>query len=185
MLAVLDGEAAAVERYNLEEHLRGCATCRAEATELRRLHEALAALPQASTVPVGLESASMRGVRAARATEKDDRSWVSALGGWWWSAVPLAATLALVVSSRLLVGPDAEQPVEVALTTSSAVSDKPSAPVAKAASEATVIPPTPVAETPVLFLDMPLLENMEKLQNFETIRTVDVGTDALEGDGRG
>ncbi|HWP65168.1 MAG TPA: hypothetical protein VNO26_04545, partial [Candidatus Limnocylindria bacterium] len=58
------------------------------------------------------------------------------------------------------------------------------APKAPAASQqAAATPPSPppqVAEALELFLDMPILENMEKLQNFDAIRTVDLGDERQE-----
>jgi hypothetical protein len=46
-------------------------------------------------------------------------------------------------------------------------------------------PPPELAATLDLFLEMPILEHMEKLQNFERIRTVDLdrGEPAVDGQG--
>jgi anti-sigma factor RsiW len=187
VLAALDEELSTGEREALNAHLRGCESCRTAADEIARLHRALAAIPQAGDLPPGLEAATLRRVRGVLAPEGRGRAGFEA-GLWWWVTAPLAATLAGVFVWRSLPGgppsgshPVPEQPASVVRPAA-----EPSAPRTVAAggrdsSPDTAAPPPQVADALDLFLEMPILENMEKLQNFDAIRTVDLGEDASEG----
>ena len=187
LLAARDGELAPVVREALDAHLSACEACRALAGETARLHRALAAMPQRADVPPGLAEATLRRVHAEMADDAAPR------GAWWWMAAPLAAGLAGVVMWHTWPTPiappqqepTASQKVEPAVIAPKQVASKAAAePAASGATDAAELPPQ-VAQSLDLYLDMPILENMEKLQNYDAIRTVDVGEGENGGDGRG
>jgi hypothetical protein len=189
-LAALDGEVATAEREALQAHLSGCQDCRAAAGETTRLHHALDALPRTAAVPAGLEQATLRRVRAVLAEEADAGARFGARWSWWWMATPMAATLVALVVWRSLPDGNTLRPDEVATLQPEPAAQR----VAKAAAPAirsteppagAAAPPPQVAKALDLYLDMPILENMEKLQNFDAIRTVDVGEDGRVEGGRG
>ena len=187
LLAARDGELAAAEREALDAHLSACETCRALAEETVRLHRALAAMPQTAAVPPGLAEATLRRVRAEMADDAPAR------GAWWWAAAPLAAGLAGIVvwhqwPATVVAPPPAApvgRPAELAARAPERMASKPAPTPAPSAAAEQPAPPPQVAEALDLFLDMPILENMEKLQNYDAIRTVDVGDGEHGGDGRG
>ena len=187
LLAARDGELAAAEREALDAHLGDCQACRALAEETTRLHRALAAIPQSAALPPGLAEATLRRVRAELADEAPVR------GAWWWMAAPLAAGLAGVViwhtwPSTLAPPPPvapANRPAEPAARAPERLASKPVTAPAPATVVDAPAPPPQVAEALDLYLDMPILENLEKLQNYDAIRTVDVGDGEHGGDGRG
>jgi hypothetical protein len=187
LLAARDGELAPVEREALDAHLSVCEACHALAGETARLHRALAAMPQRADVPPGLAEATLRRVRAEMADDAPAR------GAWWWMAAPLAAGLAGVAmwhtwpTTVVAPSPSATASLsgESAAAAPKRLASKPMpAPSASGAAD-TATPPPQVADALDLFLDMPILENMEKLQNYDAIRTVDVGDGEHGGDGRG
>lgn len=201
LLAALDGELDTAEREALEAHLSRCEPCRGVAGETTRLHRALAGMPQAADLPVDMEQATLRRVRGVLAEEAQAR-FGGGGGRWWWVAAPLAATLAGVVVWRSLPGgpPSSREvvvaeppPPSVGRLAAREVPDRRTDPIrahpgAGADRDEPLdapAPPPQVAEAIDLFLEMPLLENMEKLQNFDAIRTVELGEGTETEDGRG
>jgi len=189
MLAALDGELGTAEHQALNAHLNGCEPCRTAADEIARLHRALTAMPRAADLPAGLKVATLRRVQGVLATEGRARARFEA-GRWWWVAAPLAATLAGVLLWRSLPGgPPSGSHLVAAKHSSAPVSPPAAEQIASRAATApgrdsspdAPSPPPQVAEALDLFLEMPILENMEKLQNFDAIRTVDLGEDVSEG----
>jgi anti-sigma factor RsiW len=96
--AYTDRELDLVSSLDLEHHMQACAGCAA----LRRQHEdvraAAAAAPLLFTPPKGLE----RRVRTAVRREAGRSAWFAA-PGWRWAAVPVAATLAALLSWTVAV----------------------------------------------------------------------------------
>jgi anti-sigma factor RsiW len=202
LLAALDGELGTAEREALNTHLSGCEACRTAADETARLHRALAGMAQVADPPVSLESATLRRVRGVLGEEAHARAGFGGGGLWWWVAAPLAATLAGVLVWRSHPGgaPSGpalvEVPPMIAAEQRLAAGEAPNRRTEQAGSRpvgGTVrdespeapVPPPRVAEALDLFLEMPILENMEKLENFDAIRTVDVGEGTRTEDGRG
>jgi hypothetical protein len=159
------------------------------------LYAALASLPQRSEVPVALEQATLRRVRAI-ATEQREAATATKARWVWWLPIPAAAALALLVAVRLGSPPAADRTaaderVAAALPRDAAAPTPAAAPAGSTAGAARATstarrPTTPaevpalVAAEPDLFLELPILENLEKLQHFEDIRTVD-----MDGNGQG
>lgn len=200
LLAALDGEITAAEREALNAHLGACAACRADADETARLHRVLRALPQGTEVPSHLEQAALRRVRGVLVAEAEARDRFRTGRLWWWLGAPVAVTIALVVTWRSLPGGEPSQRTEIVAMqpatpmrgrvdepTPARQDQHPSGPAV--ASDATRHedgePPPQVAKALDLYLDLPLLENLEKLENFDTIRTVDVSDGTAAEDGRG
>jgi anti-sigma factor RsiW len=194
----MDGALSGAERAAVEAHLRDCAACRAEAAAMRRMRAALSTAPQTAPVPPGLEQATLRRVRAALVGDEDGMGGRAWMRGVWWMSAPLAATVVLALVWRFDPGttPPAEELVHGApsmhpgtpqATAVARVNEARGAgeQVASASAERPGAPPPQLAETLDLYLDLPLLENLEKLQNFEAIRTVDLSGGEDPGDGQG
>lgn len=184
--ALDDGEARAVEA-----HLAGCDACGAEASRWRTLHQALAALPQAAAVPAGLEQATLRRVRAELGAGEGDQPRRGWLGSWWWLPAPALAVVVLVMLWRPggipspREQPPASGPRVATAPRPAAVEPAPVVAATETPPRDAVAPPPEVAEMPDLFLELPILEHLEKLQNFETIRTVELGRIEPAEDGQG
>ena len=93
-----DGSLAATERGVVESHLAACASCRADADELRALLAAARELPRAiepeHDLWGGVEERIRRGMR--------DKGW--GMRAWGWRvALPLAATVVLALGVTLWV----------------------------------------------------------------------------------
>ncbi len=193
MTAGVDGELTARRRQALDRHVDGCERCRRDRRASEALARALDALPGVSEVPAHLEQATLRALRLAAAADDapPERPW----GRWLGIGVPLAAATAATVLAVGLWGreaplptatrvarpapaPEAPKPVQVARP----AAPKPVAPAAepKAAEPQTqtvarIVPPTEpppeLADRPDLFVDLPILRNMEKLEHYDSIQT--------------
>ena len=103
----LDGELAAAQRASVDEHLAGCAPCRAELEILRNTATLVGSLPRVKA-PKGLtEDIKARLVSRPAAVRSRRRPvvlrWVG-IGGW----VAAAATLIVVIKLAPWEGPPAE-----------------------------------------------------------------------------
>src|SRR5579864_1936161 len=179
--AAVDDELAPRRRRALDRHLAGCEVCRRELGATERLLGMLDALPMEAEVPVDLEQATLRRVRllAADESEKAGRRW-------WKRWLPLPAfAVATAAVTVLAIG------VMRYAGETSVPASTPSAPVTpdRVASATTPPAPKPAARTgaprmteppaelppklaaaPDLFMDLPILRNMEKLKHFEAIQ---------------
>ncbi|HJQ75371.1 MAG TPA: zf-HC2 domain-containing protein, partial [Gaiellaceae bacterium] len=78
MAAAVDGELSPHQRRQLDEHLAGCAACRAEHAATARVLGAVDLLATDAEVPVALEQATLRRVRTLAAEEAERRET-----RWW------------------------------------------------------------------------------------------------------
>ena len=189
MTATVDDELSPRQQRALEAHLAECSACRDELAATERMLAAVAALPMEAEVPAPLEQETLRRVRIAAAEEAEQL----AARRWWWRlrvpavAVTALAALVLVVLGHDEVGQKAapEAPTVVAAKSPEPKlarehGDVPAAAVAEAPAPAVVAQaperppeelPTALTARPDLFMDLPILRNLEKLEHFEQIET--------------
>lgn len=187
MTARMDGELSAWRSSRLDRHLASCATCGAEADSTSRLFEALAMLPASAPVGDRLTQDTMRAVRAVADEERACRTQQA-----WWQRLQLlvpmvsaAAVLALAV--RTVEGPIAPPTKPEAQVANSGQAGRASARDARRRPSGTTAvasvrrsplpqnqPPAELAAAPDLFVELPILLQLEKLQHFESIRTTTV-----------
>lgn len=185
MVAAVDRELAPRRQRALDRHLTGCATCQRELQLTANVLHAVERLPSETQVPLGLEQRTFRQVRiaAAEMAERSRSRWTR------WLAVPSLA-LATVAAVVFAIGLLREPPGETAKPSVTAVppptgpqlaARQPQPPAAEphetpppAVAAVTAPPKEPPAElaaSPDLFVELPILRNMEKLDHFEAIRT--------------
>jgi hypothetical protein len=188
-------------RAAAERHVAGCAACREELRLTRALFTALGEGSAEAPVPVRLEQATLRAVRIAAAEEAERPA------RWWtgWSPVPAVAVAAVAVVAITVTlrsagdGPSVQRPAVPAR-----IAARPAAPAAVAASADSnakprlvaqrrpiepkpAEPPRELAERPDLFIDLPILRHMEKLEHFEQIETTsgpEAPADPAEAEGQ-
>ena len=178
LIAALDGELTPRRRQALDRHLAGCAACRGELATTERVLAVLDARPAEAPVSVALEQATLRRIRLAADTDTDIP---------WWRRLPLPA---LVVATAVLVlavgivrrtGPVAPPPAPTADRVARASVPKPTARREPHAVPRRLPPPSePPAElaaAPDMFMNLPILRNLEKLEHFEAIQTTTVDDD--------
>ncbi len=199
----LAGELTPRRVARLARHLEGCEGCRHERVAYTALDRALGALPLAAAVPARLEQDTLRRVRLAVAEDPPEgpRRLARWLG---LTVPALAATAALVLAVRMAgppaeparesaapgaqvtrpPSPAAAPPVRVArpaTPSAPAARPAPSAPPARPAprhrrAEPTVPsePPPELAARPDLFVNLPILRNLERLEHYDAIQTTTV-----------
>lgn len=204
MTAALDGELSPRQERAFEAHRADCVDCRDELALTERMLSALETLPMETEVPVLLEQETLRRVRI-EAAEEVERAEASR----WWTRlrVPAVALTALAALLFVVVSHEGndERKTEVARAPVAAVKPAqervaraaedrvPAAPAPAAKTEAApqvpMGPPPELAARPDLFMELPILRNMEKLEHFEQIETTTVEgqprSDAAEGRQRG
>jgi Putative zinc-finger len=181
-----------VER--LGRHVERCEGCRREQVAYAALDRALGLLPVAAEMPPRLEQDTLRRVRLA-ADDADPRP-ARGVGRWVLigaPAVAAAAALGLVLHDGL--PPDAARPAAVKPAGVAAAkkpapptqvaqneSQRPAAPQPAARKRRTLPddPPAELAARPDLFVNLPMLRNLDKLQHFDAIQTTTL--DGHEGD---
>ena len=176
MIAASDGELSPRERRALDRHLARCAACRAERVSTEGALAALRALPLEGAVPSALEARVLRAVAQIRAEEAGHGVWArlrDSIGGLApMLAASAVAVLALVSVRTVDVGPI----VPGAARTSDRSGARSAAErplVARHAKTVPIDPPAALAARPDLFVDLPMLRNLEKLQHFDAIATMD------------
>ena len=177
MTITLADEAPPRTRRALERHLEGCEGCRRERTAYAALDRALGLLPMEAAVPGALEQAVARRVRTVDAAPAARRVP-------WWLGVPAlagAAVLALAVRGTGLrtvgpsaTGPGQDQMMIAVLPTVDPATDPHRVqralrrrPPGGVPSE----PPPDLTARPDLFVDLPMLRNLDRLEHFEAIQT--------------
>ncbi len=172
MPAAVDGELRPWRWRRLERHLAGCDPCRHEMAGTETVLAALAGLPSTAPVSAGLEQRTLRQVRLVAAEEADG----STRTPWWrqWTIPTLACAAAAMLAVVLAHQGDAPIAPAVGKGTQPQVAKKPRPPIVP---ELLTEPPPALAAAPELFMDLPILRHMEKLEHFEAIETTTVGDD--------
>jgi anti-sigma factor RsiW len=179
MAAAVDNELSPRQRRALDRHVASCASCQRELAATERMLASVAALPMEATVSARLEQDTLRRVRivASDEAEAGERS------SWWRSirvpvmALASAAVLALAIGiTRESTEVRAPERADQSPQARSVPAPAAPAPEARVASRPVPSPPPEelppaLAARPDLFVELPILRNLEKLENFEAIRT--------------
>lgn len=184
IVAAVDGEITPERRRDLDEHVAVCSECRAELRATESLFGALESLPQEAAVPALVESATIRRMRLAAAEERERKE-----RRWGWIPTPVlaaagVAALALAINLRQGDEPSLPAVPDVPAAGPLARVPEPAAPPAAAKREAAPVavaniappaePPADLAAAPELFMNLPIIRNMEKLEHFEAISMVEL-----------
>lgn len=176
----LAGELPAGRAGRLARHVERCEGCRRERAAYTALDRLLGKLPLEASPSARLEQDTLRRVRLAAAG--DDAPEGVGLGRWLTLGAPaLAGAAVLVLAVRAVsppAAPDAPAPhgkPPAAYGGARHVTPVPPAgrPTSRRRNAATVPsePPAALAARPDLFVNLPVLRNMEKLQHYEAIQT--------------
>ena len=168
-VAAADAQLSPRRQQALDRHLEGCEACRQEQVEIERVLRAVDHFAQATptAVPPRLERAVLSQVRARaqEATAADRRA------AWPRRMVPAVASGVVGVAALWLVGSDAGRS-----GTEPPNAQPPARRPDRVARSKPSVPPTPppaLLSDPELFVDLTLLRNLDKLQHFDAIATVD------------
>jgi len=193
MTAAVDGEVSRRRRRALDGHLAVCEACRRELGVTERMLATLEGLPMEAAVSASLEEATLRRVRLAAA---DEAEGVPASGWRSWLPLPVfaLATAAVLVLAIGIVRRTGEVPGPAAVGSTPKAGAKqvarssPPAPARLPSRVAKVPPPAEppakLADAPDLFMDFPILRNMDKLRHFEAIRTTTLDDEPATPDGQ-
>ena len=183
IVAARDGELTERQRRVLDRHLAECGACRAEQVSLEGVLSALDALEPAREVPARLEADVFRQVRGLAAG--GEPAWT--LPQWLRRGVPAIAATAVVAlavvgvrSSEVAV----PRPNVTVAERPRVATPAPAQAVAKAEADAPVVarrakprapidPPEELASRPDLFVDLPMLRELDKMQHFDSIATME------------
>src|SRR5262245_54730874 len=198
LAAAIDGEVRPRRRRALDRHLAACAACRREMATTATILDALGGLAMAAPVPARLEQDTLRRVRLAAEEPEASRRW--------WARLPVpalafatAALLAVVIvrgrdvplappaTPAAKAVPGARRPAAEPMARTAA---RPVQAVARAQPQPIVseppaeLPPA-LAAAPDLFMNLPILRHLEKLEHFDAIQTttLDDAPAAPGGDG--
>jgi anti-sigma factor RsiW len=199
MVAAVDGELASRRAQAFDRHVASCAACGGELALTRSILGHVADLPMETTVTPRLEQATLRAMRLAAAEEQE------APARRWWRMPVLS--LATVLATFAVVAVGLRQYVDVpvapgrgaAPTRIARPAEKVTGPVRPAPGrEPTVVarsrpvaptvpvePPAELAARPELFVDLPILRHMEKLDHLEAIQATAIDDDASPGTDEG
>lgn len=156
LTALVDGELAPDRAAELRAHTEGCLACAADLESIERMVAMQrAAVPRAlPELSLGFETRLRQ--RLAEVRETDARRWWRT--GWWKPAtIGALATAGVLLAAAPLGGPSA---VLVPL----GIQD----------------PPRKVATKPQLFTEYPIIEHLDALENFDTVKTIPL-EDVLKG----
>jgi len=185
-------------RAAAERHAARCAACREELRLTRALFAALDEGGRETAVPPRLEQATLRAVRSAAAEEAEraPRRWT------YWLPLPALAVAALAAlaivpaleragESPSIPGdapaPVARRPAPPPVPVAVAAKPRAPEPPPEVAEQRTPEPPAELAERPDLFIDLPILRHMEKLEHYEQIQTTgasDAPVHPADGEGQ-
>lgn len=186
MTAAVDRELTARRSRAFDRHLERCPVCRRELTTTQAMLGAVAGLPTEASVSDALAQATLRRVRQLAAEEDE----ATAEGRWWTRfrvpsvALATAAVIALAfgIFRSEAPGPGVAPTAKPADGRVARVPKAPTeeAPATQPRAKAIVVaevpaePPAELASSPDLFMTLPILRNLEKLENFEAIHTTTV-----------
>jgi anti-sigma factor RsiW len=172
IIAARDGELGARRRQALDRHLARCGECRAEQVAIEDVLATLARLPDAVDVPARLEQDVMRRVRAL--ASEPVRSG-SALSGWLRVVAPTLAVGAVAATAVLSIRTTTDRVPAVERKAPAAVAKRtePTAVARRQKARVPDEPPAELASRPELFVDLPMLRDLDKLKHFDTIATMD------------
>ena len=180
LTAAVDGELSPGRGAALARHLAGCPVCRTEQAATQTVLDALDALPMAAAVPAALEQATLRRVRVLAADEAGRR----AASGWraWLPlpAIALAVTAVLVLAIAITRTADDRIPTSGAPAPTRVARAHPAP--ARANPAAPTEPPPALAAAPQLFVDLPMLRNLDKVKHFEAIQTTTLDDETPSGE---
>ena len=186
LVAFLDGEVTEAERVRIEAHTATCLTCRREMDRIGKMNALLTALPRIEPSPE-FEASMWQRLEAEIAPRARRRGFRPAMWG-----VPLAAAAALALVWYSSISPTAPtapgggtnvvrapQAAPAARVDAIAQAERqaPAAAPAEAPVEhakAELAPedlPPELLEHPELFLRLPVVRRLEKLEHFEEVRT--------------
>jgi anti-sigma factor RsiW len=187
MTAAVDGELSPRRRRALDGHLAACAACRRELAVTERMLTALEGLPMEAAVSARLEQATLRRVRLAAADEAE-RAPASRWRRWLPLPAFALATAAVLVLAIGIVRRTGEVPGAPAVRPAPKVDARDVAqalrPPRRFAKALPAEPPAKLAEAPELFVDMPIIRNLEKLTHFEAIQTTTLDDEPATPDGQ-
>lgn len=196
LVAFLDGELADAERRPVAAHLSTCLGCRREIERLTSVRGWVSDLPSVEP-SAGFAAEFWRRVEA-------DPSIVAKPPGasraWWWAAPALAAAAVVALAFQFLTGvtplpsepatpkarviaappPAAPRPADVAAAPKVAPDEAPAALADAETLRPEDLPPE-LLEHPELFLRLPVVRRLEKLEHFDEVRQAPV--DGSEGAG--
>ena len=187
IVAAVDGEITPERRRDLDEHVAACTECLGELHATESLLGALESLPQEAEVPPLVEAATLRRMRVAAAEEQErkERRW------GWFPAPVLAAAGVAVLALAINLRPEGRQGTPQPVMTPEATGvrqlarapERPAPPPAPRQEVAVATaddalppadPPPDLAAAPELFMNLPIIRNMEKLEHFEAITMVEL-----------
>ena len=169
IVAARDGELGSRQRHALDRHLNRCAQCRTARVSTEGVLAALDRMPQAAEVPARLEAEVMRRVRAL-----DDATARLPASRWLTSVGPaLAATAVVGIAVVGLRSGESPTPETRARPAAPATASVPRPAVERRAKRAPVDPPAALASRPDLFVDLPMIRELDKLQHFDSIATME------------
>ena len=175
MVASADGELAARKRRALDRHLTGCPTCRAEQAAAEGVLSALATLGLEADVPPRLEQRVFREIR--RIADEEPASRARRWSGAWTIAPSLAAGAVAVLALVALREVGTSDPTAPREPGAVATARPATSPQVARRSHVPSEPPGELASHPELFVDLPMLRHLEKLEHFDAIATME-GDDA-------
>src|SRR5256712_1483849 len=191
MTAAGDGELARRRGRALDGTLAACGACRRELAVTERMLPALEGLPMEAAVSPRLEQATLRRVRLAAADEAE-RAPASRWTRWLPLPAFALATAAVLVLAIGIVRRTGEVPGAPAVHPAPKVDARggaqaPPSPLSPPHRFAKALPPEPpakLAEAPELFVDMPIIRNLDKMTHFEAIQTTTLDDEPATPDGQ-
>ena len=187
MTAAVDGELSPRRRRALDGHLAACAACRHELAVTERMLTALEGLPMEAAVSARLEQATLRRVRLAAADEAE-RAPASRWTRWLPLPAFALATAAVLVLAIGIVRRTGDVPgapaVRPAPKVDAQAPPSPLSPPRRIVKALPAEPPAKLAEAPELFVDMPIIRNLDKMTHFEAIQTTTLDDEPATPDGQ-